>query len=258
MTDPKRLSELGSEAPDGLRNLLHVGRDDLPNKAQMDGLELRLASLLGPIAAGAPAPVPTPPSAPAPGAAGAGSAAPAAGGAIKALAIGAVVVAVAGVAWLSTSGRRAEEAPKSAAPVEAPAAPPPLTSAPANGPETPPASPQSARVEATQAPHAASETAHRPGAAKEESVSEAALLAQAQAALGKNPRRALALTREHKRRFPDGALAQEREVIAIEALKRVGDDESAQRRATEFSERYPDSAHRRRVRGATSADPVSK
>jgi hypothetical protein len=59
------------------------------------------------------------------------------------------------------------------------------------------------------------------------------------------------LTREHKRRFPSGALAQEREVIAIEALNRIGDGDGARKRAKEFETSYPGSAHRRKVENAT-------
>ncbi len=78
-------------------------------------------------------------------------------------------------------------------------------------------------------------------------LNEAALLDGARAALGTNPRRALALTQEHARRFPRGALIQEREVIAIDALSRLGQTDAARRRASDFERRYPGSAHQPKV-----------
>ena len=61
--------------------------------------------------------------------------------------------------------------------------------------------------------------------------SEAQLLQAAQASLRSNPRRALALAREHEQRFPKGALAQEREVITIEALSQLGRADDARDRS---------------------------
>jgi hypothetical protein len=61
----------------------------------------------------------------------------------------------------------------------------------------------------------------------------------------------LSLTREHARRFPQGALAQEREVIAIEALSRLGRTEAARQRGTQFERQYPGSAHQPKVEQVT-------
>jgi hypothetical protein len=77
--------------------------------------------------------------------------------------------------------------------------------------------------------------------------SEVALLDQARASLVSNPTRALALTEEHRRRFPKGALSQEREVIAIEALKKLGRGSEAKKRGDVFSAENPDTIHRRTV-----------
>jgi hypothetical protein len=100
-----------------------------------------------------------------------------------------------------------------------------------------------------------------PSHAREKSASsskpsEAQLLQQAQGALKTNPQRALALTREHRRLYPKGALTQEREVIAIEALSRLGEDEQAKRRAGRFESTYPESAHQKKVR--TTVDDAKK
>jgi hypothetical protein len=88
---------------------------------------------------------------------------------------------------------------------------------------------------------------HRGHSAPKPSVVEAELLERAQAALASRPKDALALTREHQRRFPRGLLVQEREVIAIEALNRLGQKRAASAKAAEFEERYRGSVHQPRL-----------
>lgn len=78
------------------------------------------------------------------------------------------------------------------------------------------------------------------------------MLRGARLALEQEPRRALALTAEHKQRFPSGVLAQEREVIAIEALARLGRQDAARARADRFTADFPDSPHRERVDEASA------
>jgi hypothetical protein len=86
---------------------------------------------------------------------------------------------------------------------------------------------------------------------------ETALLEQARAALQSRPSEALALTRRHQARFPQGALAQEREVIAIEALERLGRKAAANARAAEFERRYRGSVHQPRLmRGSDTSGPA--
>lgn len=63
---------------------------------------------------------------------------------------------------------------------------------------------------------------------------------------------ALAATREHVARCPDGAFVQERERIAIEALARLGRTDEASARADAFERRYPSSPHLRRIRSLVS------
>lgn len=77
--------------------------------------------------------------------------------------------------------------------------------------------------------------------------SELVLLERARAALANEPARALALTNEHRRRFPHGALAEEREVIAIRALEKLGRGKEAAQRGSAFEQQNPDSIHRRTV-----------
>lgn len=77
---------------------------------------------------------------------------------------------------------------------------------------------------------------------------EPRLIERARRALASEPRRALQLAQEHQRRFPSGALAVEREVIAIDALARSGERLEALRRARAFESSYPNSIHLPRVR----------
>ena len=51
----------------------------------------------------------------------------------------------------------------------------------------------------------------------------------------------------HPPRFGDGTLAQEREVVAIEALVALARLPEARERAARFSARWPHSAHARRL-----------
>ena len=78
-------------------------------------------------------------------------------------------------------------------------------------------------------------------------VSELELLKQAQQLLGRDPRGALGLAERHAASFPDGSLSQEREVIVIEALLAEGRADAARARASAFTQRYPGSAHARRI-----------
>ena len=253
MTDPKRLSELGSEAPDALRGLLRASRDDLPGAERLEGLAARLGPLLGgagvtaePGAPDAPPGPQTPPADPS----AAATAASGSGAVAKAVGVGAAIVgprrgSVATYPARSGDQRGAERLPAGH----------PRGSHFSNRADGEPGRfrsehrPVAIRPGAGRAAREAAGFRIRPSQAS--GPSESALLAQAQAALQSNPSRALALTREHKRRFPNGALAQEREVIAIEALKRMGDGESARKRAKDFENSYPGSAHRRKVENPT-------
>ena len=59
-----------------------------------------------------------------------------------------------------------------------------------------------------------------------------------QTALRTDPERALAATHEHERIYPSGELLQEREVLAVEALSRLGRKEEALRRARSLVQRF--------------------
>jgi hypothetical protein len=252
--DPDRLSELGSEAPAELRQLLQSARADLPSEQQLQQLAKRLAPVLGGLA--------TAGSAGSAASSGAGAGASAAAGAAKTsglIKLGTVIAGAAavsaGLAWGVQHAGDSSDVPRlrvalpaasalfrprgepvagqPGAPVEQQAPPVPLQSAPSGS------SALSARDAAGK--NAATQ---RPG------VNEAQLLARAQAALASDPRRALTLTREHQTLFPRGALTQEREVIAIEALRRLGQSGAADQRAQSFRKQNPGSAHLPRIERA--------
>jgi hypothetical protein len=86
-----------------------------------------------------------------------------------------------------------------------------------------------------------------PSAAPVPGPSEGALLLRARQQLASDPSSALALTDEAGRRFPDGALAPEREVLAIEALARLGRLPTARARLAAFRVAYPRSPHLARL-----------
>jgi hypothetical protein len=77
--------------------------------------------------------------------------------------------------------------------------------------------------------------------------SEAHLLARAEDALASNPALALTLAEQHAARFARGTLGQEREVVAIQALVRLGRAGEAKARAARFLAANPRSAHRPRI-----------
>ena len=79
------------------------------------------------------------------------------------------------------------------------------------------------------------------------SATELELVQRAQAALASDPNRALTLTNEHAVTYPKGELVQEREVIAVEALSRLGRNEEASRRALAFVRRFPQTPYAARL-----------
>lgn len=79
------------------------------------------------------------------------------------------------------------------------------------------------------------------------SETEGSFLRRTQSALATDPARALAMTREHASLYPRGVLLQERDVIAIDALARLGRLAEARTRAADFRAQYPKSAHLARI-----------
>lgn len=79
---------------------------------------------------------------------------------------------------------------------------------------------------------------------------ESRILGDARAALRSgDPASALKKLDAAGGQFPDGTLAQEREVLAIESLSRAGQHAAASARAVAFLQTYPTSPHAKKVRG---------
>lgn len=223
LEDPPRFSEVGSDAPNELRRLFELAGRDLPTAPDLARLEAKLGPLLD-------APPATPST-------------PAGSSTLGKIGIGLVGggVIAAGL-WLAL--RPSSDAP---APVERPRA----ESAPAAAPPQEPPSAKAPEVVApAEPPSAAAPAATDAGSARTKrssGIAEDQLLEQARSALRSDPARALSLTRQHQLDFPHGALSQEREVIAIEALRRLGRTDEAARRTERFERLYPQSAHKRKL-----------
>ncbi len=93
--------------------------------------------------------------------------------------------------------------------------------------------------------------------AKLDRAAELRLLKAAQTALDASPARALSLTAEHASRFPRSSLAQERELLAVTALLRLGRTAEARQRAEQFRQRFPSSPYAHRIAAALPATSSS-
>jgi hypothetical protein len=79
-------------------------------------------------------------------------------------------------------------------------------------------------------------------------VQEALLLERARAALHASPAEALALTDAHAAKFPNARLAMERELLAIDALRRLGRAAEARRRGEALEARDRGGLYKERLR----------
>lgn len=210
----------GGDAPDGLRALLRGAREDGISPAELRGLQAGVAARLP---GGAPA-------------------AAAHAGVAKLVAAAVVGVGAGGgaVLWALSHFAAPADVP-AAAPVPAVSEPVPAPAAAAARP-TAPSPPESAVAHPAR-------SATAPVAAEPED----ALVDRAQRALAADPAAALRLAGEHARLYPAGELAQEREVVAVTALARLGRGEEAHARAAAFKRRWPTSAHVRKVDDALAA-----
>ena len=110
-----------------------------------------------------------------------------------------------------------------------------------NGP-----TPRARGAEARPSPNVDRETVD-PGPSSTQALSETELLGDARAALDTSPGVALTFCERHRREFPNGALVQEREIIAVTALVRLGRTSDARARAERFRRSYPRSAYLRQL-----------
>jgi hypothetical protein len=123
----------------------------------------------------------------------------------------------------------------------------PHTAAAQLAPRTRPArvdAPAQANRTLAEAPTLAPESAAAPSQA---SAPELTLLSRAQRLLAQDPRAALDVIDEHVRAYPAGAFVEEREALAIDALRRLGRRQELQARARAFLQRYPGSPQRERI-----------
>lgn len=224
--DPSRLSD--PSGPAGLRDVLRAAQADVGTDAQLARLAQRLGPMLGPAVPAAPA-------------------AASLSGAAKLGLAGLALIAAGGGAWLVSASHPvgpppAPTPPHAVAPPAAVVKPPVVAATPA-----PPASEPTVE-DAKPPPAVASAPAKLPEKPTPPAQpSEAELLEQARAAMKVDPARALQRANEHAGRFPGGVLVQEREVIAIQALRKLGRSAEADRRAQAFAKAFPGSAFARKL-----------
>jgi len=246
--DPPRLLESAEEPV--VRRVLGAARRDVPDDERMRMLSVALVGKLGLGGGGGSGGSGGPPGPAAP-AAGAGGGATAGSSAAVVKATGVVLaLALAGGALYAARppAHRTEPPPVIAVTAEVAASPAPAPSA-ADAPAAAPSAVPTFSFDTLPSASApkASSSAPASGSAEPSAESEMDLLRRAQDALSANPASALSLCGEHERSFARSSFAQEREVIAITALLRLGRRGEAEARADRFARNYPTSGHRRRI-----------
>lgn len=247
--DPERL--VASAEDPLLRDALRAGEAELGTSEQL----AIVAAKLGPVLGGG-------------GGAGGASSGGGAGAASKgassllgttaklavSLGLGAIVAASAGYVAVRSPSETAASSRVATPPAPAlvassasvlddePSSPPPLAE-PAPASTAPPAMSGSPR----RAIPVRSISIPPPSLPSEAQESEVRILQRAQDALTTEPARALSICDEHARRFPSGLLNEEREVIAIDALTRLGRTDHARARARRFRGAHPSSSHLGRI-----------
>jgi len=121
-----------------------------------------------------------------------------------------------------------------------------------------PAAPARVRPSTRRSLRESAEPQEEPAPEAEDSMHEGPtefeLLGRARALLRGSPAAALVPLAEHRSRYPDGVLAQERDVLTIEALAGAGRVEQARQSARRFSRNYPRSPHQNRIERALGID----
>jgi hypothetical protein len=181
-----------------------------------------------------------------------------------------LLFASAGVAWAAWRGAFSEPPVRhqpvpDGAPVASAAPPAPVSAQrasaavqPESALEPPPAGdPASANVEVGERPSAVSKAERKRTEGppsiqesplpQEQPLDETVALESARRAVARDPGVALARLREHERVFPTSSLREERDVLSIEALLRLGRRDQARVRFAAFQGRFPSSLYRRRL-----------
>lgn len=237
MSDPKRLLDdlRGGE----LESLLAAGKSELPDDAQL----IALAAKIG--VAGAIGGIGGTGAAGAGGGAGAGAGAAVKGGVALKIGIAVAVVSAAGAGTVAVTSQRASVVASTPTGIVATASVS-ATATSEGSVSLPPRVDPVGSVEPS-----ANSAPSRPSVAKRAApnpADEVKLLERAQDALkSSRPDEALASCNEHAKRYPNGLLTQEREVIAVEALVKTGRTAEAKSRAEKFKARFPGSSHARRI-----------
>jgi hypothetical protein len=158
------------------------------------------------------------------------------------------VAAVGVTGWLALSHPRPAVSPAAVAAATAPReAPPPPVAPPAPQPmrEAPPPAPAAVTV---PTPVRAPSVRRAPVRSASDSLArEAALIDAARRAVRGQPSEALASLDRHRREFPAGQLAAEREFLTVAALVQLGRRPEAEARGRRLSSDYPGSAYARQV-----------
>ncbi len=167
------------------------------------------------------------------------------GGVVAATVVGVVAIRSAQVSETPSASRARSAMPSSAMPSSA--------SGPALGQERTQevAVPKLPRVHPSSA---IAESGHEAGSL----APEARLLAQARAQLSTDPRATLGACEQHQREFSRGVLSQEREVLAVEALVRLGRSAQAQARVARFRAKFSGSPHLPRLEALVSTQQPLK
>ncbi len=210
--DPPRLSQ---SADPQFRSVMRAAKSDLPDPTRLDRILTNIRTETGP--------------------GGGGGGSPSSGGAALPKLAAATIAAgaVVGAIFLASPHKTSSSVPASV-PVPASA------SVPASVPVPVPV-PVPATSTSTPTPISA-----LPDSPPRE-LAEIALLQSAQRALSSDPRGALDFIARHARAYPKGDFAEERDVLRIDALARLGRKDEALSRAADHQRRYPHSAHRPRV-----------
>jgi hypothetical protein len=226
MTDELRWSEAGDPATQAEQLLVRAGQDLAMPSGEKQAIWNQLLAALPPtVALPAQAKIAT----------------VSASGSLLALKVVKVLCVLAAVSGLAVGGYHWLKKPRSSTAADATAAVVNVTVAPAPIASIAEVQP-TLQPEATNAASAVAQVAppSRASQLREESV---AVMAARQALHSNDPAKALHLLEQAQQRFKRGALTEEREALAIEALAKSGQSTRAAARAKAFLSSYPRSPH---------------
>ena len=166
----------------------------------------------------------------------------------KALAAILVTATIGAVAWTATRPDVDEPPPRSSPPIRT--VPADRVNDPANEPANePPNDPSTALPTETEPTTESVEPTRtlRREPVERSLADETELLRRAGTLVVSSPRAALGALKRHERRYPDGALVGERELLTIEALRNLGRRDAALRRARATATRFSGSLVGRRA-----------